>query len=506
MPAQLKLYLVTFGFFIFAIFLGQAVAKEDYDTIAAIFFLVLLVMLVVVPGYEFFIALGITSPFILPLPFARNFPFFGLMLGVCIVKAVFSRSLQKSQEERPRCYNVAILMLFGWVLLRYLMNPVKPNIGMSIGTNVTGFRAFFNYGLCALFMVSLGFFIQTREQAVRLVRWVGILSALFTFVLMGAAMSGSLSVAQFLSMFGIFVGFFDTGFMRLVVLPLLGCTVIALCFLPNVFVVRPMTRRLLLVLGAASIFLGGSRAGMIGAFATVFACALVRRRVVPVTLVLTFMIGCLLIFRFVGEYYNFREGVGLLRVISLVSERAAELTDAGQTYKWRQARWERAIEDIKKDPVIGSSYGGLDNAYTFANRADYAVQSVDIDLASGSIHNGYLAGARAFGVPFCLLFIFILGSRIITHGIQSARLNRVDPALGDLHAFVFANLICQAFYIAIGSDLNNPVVWFCIALGFLVSHLKPAHAPAYHSQENTWRTQGRARPMLPEMPLPSLPR
>ena len=52
MPAQIKLYLVTFGFFIFAIFLGQAVAKEDYDTIALIIFLTLFVLLIIVPGYD----------------------------------------------------------------------------------------------------------------------------------------------------------------------------------------------------------------------------------------------------------------------------------------------------------------------------------------------------------------------------------------------------------------------------------------------------------------------
>src|SRR6266513_955836 len=157
MPAQIKLYLVTFGFFIFAIFLGQAVAKEDYDTIALIIFLTLFVLLIIVPGYEFFIALGVVSPFILPLPFVRAFPFFGLMLGVCLMKFVFTRSLQKFQEERFRCFTIPMLIFFGWVLVRYLMNPVKPNLGSSFGTNVTGFRAFFNYGICGLFMLTLGF-------------------------------------------------------------------------------------------------------------------------------------------------------------------------------------------------------------------------------------------------------------------------------------------------------------------------------------------------------------
>ena len=316
MPAQIKLYLVTACFLVFAIFLGHAVATEDYDTIALVIALILFVLLLVVPGYGFFLALGVASPFILPLPFVRSFPFFGLMLGVCLVKFVFTRSLQKFREDRFRCFTIPMLIFFGWVFVRYLMNPVRPNLGSSYGANVTGFRAFFNYGICGLFVLTLGFFVQTKEQAVKLVKWIGVLTAFFTCLLMAAAISGNLTVAQIMSTFGVFVSFFDTGFMRLVALPLLGCTLVALCFLPNIFHVHPTTRKLLLILGVAAIFIGGSRAGIVGGFATIFACALVRRRVVLVTTVVALIVGCLIVFRIIGEHYNFREGVGLLRVIS----------------------------------------------------------------------------------------------------------------------------------------------------------------------------------------------
>src|ERR1041385_4069410 len=104
MPAQIKLYLVTFGFFVFAIFLGQAVAKEDYDTITLVISLALFVLLLIVPVYEFFLALGVVSPFMLPLPFVQAFPFFGLMLGVCLIKFVFTRSLQRFETKRIRCF------------------------------------------------------------------------------------------------------------------------------------------------------------------------------------------------------------------------------------------------------------------------------------------------------------------------------------------------------------------------------------------------------------------
>src|SRR5437870_5431792 len=103
MPAQIKLYLVTACFLLFAVFLGHAVATEDYDTIALVISLILFVLLLTVPGYGFFLALGMVSPFILPLPFVRAFPFFGLMLGVCLIKFVFTRRFQRFETERIRC-------------------------------------------------------------------------------------------------------------------------------------------------------------------------------------------------------------------------------------------------------------------------------------------------------------------------------------------------------------------------------------------------------------------
>ena len=211
---------------------------------------------------------------------------------------------------------------------------------------------------------------------------------------------------------------------------------------------------------------------MASLFMILLGCALVRRRMLLVSSAVLLTVLSLIAFLLIGEHYNFKQGVGVLRVFSLVSGRVAELTDADATYKWRQLRWERAWEDIQKRPILGSGYGGLDNAYVFATRNAYELASVEIDVSAGSIHNGYLASARAFGVPFCLLFLYILASRIFVHGIQSARLHLIDPVQRDLHCFAFVNLLCFVIHIFVGADLNHYLIWFYIALGVLISKLE----------------------------------
>ena len=55
------------------------------------------------------------------------------------------------------------------------------------------------------------------------------------------------------------------------------------------------------------------------------------------------------------------------------------MTDAASTWEWRQVRWQRAIEEIKQNPMIGKGYGGLENACSF-HFEEFGRASVDIDL------------------------------------------------------------------------------------------------------------------------------
>jgi hypothetical protein len=178
------------------------------------------------------------------------------------------------------------------------------------------------------------------------------------------------------------------------------------------------------------------------------------------------------IFRYVGETYAFRGGAGALRVLSLVSPRVATLTRAGETVIWRQKRWERAMVDIYRRPWIGYGYGGLERAFIYGSRAGYDAARVEIDVVSGSVHNGFIAGARALGVPALALFLVILIGRTYSSARLAFQLSPSDPERSELHCLVFAQLAAFVPAIYIGVDLNSPTVWFYLFLSILVERLK----------------------------------
>mgnify|MGYP003344967107 FL=1 len=122
--------------------------------------------------------------------------------------------------------------------------------------------------------------------------------------------------------------------------------------------------------------------------------------------------------------------------------------------------------------------GGLDNAWVFQTRADFESAMVDVDVAAGSVHNGYLAAARAFGVPAVAFFLALQAWHALWNFRHSRRMRLVDPQISDLHLLVFAYVSSYTVAIYFGTDLNDPMVWFWPAFGLLVSRIKTGETSA----------------------------
>ena len=149
--------------------------------------------------------------------------------------------------------------------------------------------------------------------------------------------------------------------------------------------------------------------------------------------------------------------------------------------EWREVRWQRGLDEIRKHPLIGVGYGGLENALSSDYQTDEENQ--DMTLATGGVHNGYIAGALALGIPAALLYVYILSSQIFVNARRAFALHSADPLLSEAHAFVCANLLAYAAAMFFGSDVNDPLMWFFLALGLFVRQLsvregKKAVAPA----------------------------
>lgn len=456
---------------------GFILATENHFLLILGVGAVLVAAVLVAEGFAALIAFGLLCPFVLPVPFVRGVPLLASVLALCVVKYILRCAVRRSDVKSALwLLTPGLALFFLWVAIRYGMDPVLPN-PRGFGAHVTGFRAYFGYAICCGFIVLLGITINTREQLTSLLRWLGIVAAALAVVFIPLVFSRSLTAASLLSQFGVFVTTFDNGFLRFVVLPGYGMLLVMLAVLPNLLRPTPGLRLALLGLGLAAVILGGSRSSFLMLMVMLLCVAAMRRRLLHTAAFGSGFAVLLVLFYLVGEHAQIRE-VGLLRIMSLASPRIAYQTDAAENMRWRMARWERAVVDIQQRPWVGKGYGGLDNAWVFQTRADYESAMVDVDVAAGSVHNGYLAAARAFGVPAVVFFLALQAWHALWNFRHSRRMRLVDPMTSDLHLLVFAYVLSYTVAIYFGSDLNDPMIWAFLALGVLARRLHPATQPA----------------------------
>jgi len=105
-----------------------------------------------------------------------------------------------------------------------------------------------------------------------------------------------------------------------------------------------------------------------------------------------------------------------------------------------------------------------------------AETSQEMSLATGGFHNGYLASALALGIPASLFFICLLFGNIFLNAMWAYSLQKRDSFLSEAHCFVCAFLLADAVGIFVGTDVNDPMIWFVMALGLFTRRLRDREA------------------------------
>lgn len=400
---------------ILAVFLGVTIADADYVFLALMIYVVIGMTAVVMPGTSALLAFGLLAPFTLPVPVVSRFPLVLLITILCFLKLFLSRLLASRiiRLPTPRLQWM-IVVLFGWVMVRYAMNPALPNIA-GMGSDVTGFRSYLHFGTSLILILGMPWFLNDRNAIERFVRWCGILSLVFSLILIPLSFTGSRTIAATLTQLGMFVTTFDNGMLRFVTLPMFGLMLISIALVPRLIQLPRWQVRLYLVLGMAGVILGGSRSGFLMLYALFFAVSIGQRRLIKLAYWTVVFVLCFFGFRYAGEnLIPKNSNVGALRILAIASSSIAQRTDAEANTIWRQVRWDRAIHEIRNNPWVGKSYGGLDSAFVYGSSQEYEAARVEIDLASGNVHNGYLSGTLALGIPAGLLFITILAWQMIS--------------------------------------------------------------------------------------------
>jgi O-antigen ligase len=457
---------------VLAICAGISIAEEDYMLLTLAVCAVGLALLIVTPGYVPLLAFGLLSPVALPLPFIVNFPFLLFALGILILKYWLERGLTIHRKFTPiSTLNWACALFFVWVFLRYCINPSIPNL-MGIGTNVTGFRAWLSYGLCFGLMFFLGRFVNNREGLLKLIVWMAFVSAFFAIAFLAATFSNNIRVASLLAYFGVYITQSEVGSIRFVVLPGFGLILLSLALLPNLLKLKWSMRICFVVLGVAAVFIGGNRSSFGGALISLITIPLLRRKFLWATATVGFVLVVAVGGYFAGPTLSRLPHIGFLRPLALVSPDLAQATDAANTLEWREERWQRAIEEIQDHPLIGRGYGGVEDALAVGDAQETEELSKETSLATGGVHNGYLACSLALGIPAAVFFVFLLISQIITNAICAYGLEKEDPIVSEAHCWVCTFLLINAADVFIAADLNDPMIWFFMALGLFLIQLR----------------------------------
>jgi O-antigen ligase len=461
--------LLMFGLAAFvAICFGFSVALGDYRLIFLAAAISILIALIVYPGYAPLLALGILCPFSPPMPFVWQLPFTGVVLGICCLKFFVERAISTKPSPSINTMNAPAILFFGWVFIRYCMKPMLPNM-MGWGQNVTGFRAYLNYGIAFVIVFALGRFLPRRDDLSKLFKWMTICSLVFVVVLVALMPTKNMFFAVFVYI-GLFATAFDNGMLRFVILPAFGIVLISVSMLPLLYPTTKLRRRLLLIVGWTAVILGGGRAGLLMALAVAFGILFLNRQWLRLSLIVGTLGFLAVIFSYAGDRLA-ATNIGFLRPLSLISARIAENSDADANWEFRRIRWERAVEEIRKNPIAGESYGGVENAWVAEQGGASEETAMEMTLATGSVHNGFLDCALALGIPAALFFTYILVSRIIITGRRAMALRKSDPLMSQVNCFLSTNLVALALTISIGTDVNDKQIWLYLGLTVLAERL-----------------------------------
>jgi len=486
-PRQLTA-LLTFGAAVtLALVAGISIATENYALLVFSAAVVVVAILVFMPGYIPLFVFGLLMPFSLPVPFVWNFPFSLVALSICAVKywlqtGLQTRKLPGQPSMHFKVVNFSIGLFFTWVVLRYCMKPAIPNM-LGFGMNVTGFRAWLNYFLsfCVLFFI--GRFVANRAGLLKLMRWLAYVSIFFIVLFVPLTFTRSLLLGNLFLQLGMYVTTFDNGVLRFVALPEFGLFLLSLLLLPSLLKLSRVGWWVVFALGTMAVVLGGNRSSLGMAFIVVTVIPVLGRKYLQFAMITGSALLLSAVGYFAGPALSQLPHTGFLRSFGLVSPHLSEVTGGDANMEWREVRWERGMEEIHKHPLIGEGYGGLENAFESDTLTDE--ESQEMSLATGGVHNGYIASALALGIPAALLFIYILIAQIFVNARRCWVLQKADPVVSEAHCLVCANLLASVASIFFGTDTNDPSIWFLFALGLFVRQLrrpeakKAVSAPVY---------------------------
>ena len=478
-PSWALTAIIVFVGCIVAYYVGSTLPNYDVDIRGVnLEWYILIVAVVCTIGavtndFPMLLAVGAWMPFSIPFASFSQFPVIVLVMG-WISGILFFRLCQSGTLRYIKSFNLFFLIVFAWVPIRFLMNPVHK-LGASVegGSGVSGAAPYFYYVIAVGILVVFGAILHTREKIVSYMIWSFRFSLIIGVSFLICAFIPA--TGPFLYSWGIFAaGNLSDGILRIVQLPGYGYFLVQAAMCPTLFRLTKWQCLILLVLGSAMIVVGGNRSTVASLLVATPVLLILRRSTHALAMAIGFLIIGVIALRFTVDQMGQGEIPNLVRCFGIFDSKIDESTGGNATAKFRYDIWQSGIEKIMEHPVIGKGFGNLPKHLDPTSKEVQDSTDFEVILAGGEAHNGFVTAAYAFGIPFMAALTAGLFARFFQQIRMALSVDTHDKELRDLHA-LFASLY-PAFAVSIYSalDMSTTDLWIYVAMGFILGNLPRA--------------------------------
>lgn len=389
-----------------AIMMGSAVANQDMQK--------LVLVLGTGAGIGVFLALGKNYWMLIPLSLGAQFPavplggraieFPELAIAGCTLFFVIRIATRKENIHLFRTINTPFLIFMTWVGVTFALHP----IGLALlGSSVGGARFYLKLAFAFASFVIL----SNRQYTERDMRWV------LGFLIFGAFFSMFFGIAQYFWTGGPApdptTGLVTEGYYTWH--QVLGTPAFTIAFLifarwspKEVFGLQRPAVFVGYLLCIGLVLLSGKRMGfaavLLGPFISAIAFRQFKYIFITFLLVITGLMTVV-----VGQGNWFQLPLVAQRTVSwLPGDWDPELQSmAGGTDEWRAELRRVALENIKRDPIIGRGFAiDIEDAVTAIGMQQYG-GGIEVQVAAYALghawHNTWLGYAADFGIPISII-------------------------------------------------------------------------------------------------------
>ena len=472
-PAWIWAVVITVIGGIAAIYFGSTMSEVSYSdgwifALEIIFGSALCVLCAASNNFPLLLALGMWIPF-----FPHIGPFGSLPISVYFVTwmcgVLFFRLCLKGYLPYRKSYNWFLLIVFSWVVVRFLMNPVTKLGGTAGGTGVSGALPYFNYAWAAVMLVAVGAILTDRQKIISFLRWCFVV-----VLIVGIALSICAFIpatAPVLVALGSFnAGKMGDGIQRLVQLPGYGLFLVEVSLCPALFRLKGWQCVLIFVAGFFMIIVGGNRSAVAAAIIVIPVVLFLRRQSHALFLSLALMVVSIGVLRMSIASMNEEDIPVLARSFGVFDSKIDEASGGDASAKWRYEVWKDGLSKIEEAPLVGKGFGNLPQ---HLDASDISPDTTDFEsvLAGGESHNGFINAAYGFGIPFTVALSVMIIWFLVKESAKALTTDKHDPELRETHAFLGGMFATYPILIYTAFDMSTGLLWVYASISCLLSNL-----------------------------------